>query len=322
MFRLLQLLVFVLSAACLSATSSAQQPVKTFRVGFLGPASQVGVFRAALSDLGYVESRNLVIDAKWPDAERLDQLPALAESFVGSKVDVIVAIGATAARVAKTATAEIPIVFAGVVDPVATGLVASLSKPGANVTGATTFDPEQGRRQVDLLKEAIPGLAVVAILGDTGAAPAMFQAGESAIKAAGLVPVVLKVERGTAEPDFATAFATAKKEGAHAVIVLSTPVTTPHRRRIAEASIQAKIPILSPRDHADAGGLLSFGTSFSEATRRASQHVATIFGGAKAGELPIDLVQRHEFVINMKTAVQLGLTLPAAFVKRANEVIP
>src|SRR5262249_44131538 len=215
----------------------------------------------------------------------------------------------------------IPIVFAGVVDPVATGLVASLSKPGANVTGATTFDPEQTRRQADLLKEAIPGLAVVAILGDTGAAPATFQASESAVKAAGLVPVVLKVDRGAAEPDFATAFAAAKKERAQAVIVLSTPVTTPHRRRIAAAAMQAKIPTLSPRDHADAGGLLSFGTSFSEATRRASQHVAKVLGGAKAGDLPIDLVQRHELVVNMKTAVELGLTLPVAIVKRATEVI-
>ena len=321
MFKALQLWVIILSAACVSATSSAQHPVKAYRVGFLGPPSAVDVLRAALSDLGYVEGLNLVIDEKWPDGERLDQLPALAGSFVGSKVDVIFAIGATAARAAKTATAEIPIIFAGVVNPVATGLVTSLSKPGANVTGATTFDPELAPRQVDLLKEAIPSLAVVAILGDTGAAPAMFQVSENAVKAAGLVPVVLKVDRGAAVPDFATAFATAKTERAQAVIVLSTPVTTPHRRLIAAAAMQARIPTLSPRDHADAGGLLSFGTSFSEATRRASQHVAKVLGGAKAGDLPIDLVQRHELVVNMKTAAQLGLTLPVTFVKRATEVI-
>lgn len=321
MFKVLKLCVFVLAAVCLSVASSAQQPVKTYRVGFLGPPSAVDVLRAALSDLGYAEGRNLVIDAKWPEGGRLDQLPVLAESFVRSKVDVIVAIGATAARAAKTATVEIPIVFAGVVNPVATGLVPSLSNPGANVTGATTFDPELARRQVDLLKEAIPGLAVVAILGDTGASPAMFQVVEGAVKAAGLVPLVLKADRDAAEPDFATALTTAKKEGAQAVIVLSTPVTTPHRRRIAAAAMQAKIPSLSPRDHADAGGLLSFGTSFSEATRRAAQHVAKVFGGAKAGDLPIDLVQRHELVVNMKAAVDLGLTLPVALVKRANEVI-
>ena len=321
MSKALKLCVFVFSAVCLSLTSSAQQPVKTYRVGFLGPPSAVDVLRVALSDLGYPEGRNLVIDAKWPDGERLDQLQALAESFVGSNVDVIFAIGATAARAARTATAEIPIVFAGVVNPVATGLVTNLIKPGANVTGATTFDPEQAGRQVDLLKEAIPGLAVVAILGDTGAAPAMFQANESAVKAAGLVPVMLKVDRGAAEPDFGAAFAIAKTERAQAVIVLSTPVTTPHRRLIAAAAMNAKIPTLSPRDHADAGGLLSFGTSFSEATRRASQHVAKVFAGAKAGDLPIDLVQRHELVVNMKTAAQLGLTLPVTFVKSATELI-
>jgi putative ABC transport system substrate-binding protein len=205
------------------------------------------------------------------------------------------------------------------VDPVATGLVRNLSKPDGNVTGASTFDPEQARQQVELLKEAIPGLARVVILGDSGAAPASFQAIDDAARAAGLETVVLKVERGS--PDFEAAFATAKKEGAQAAIVLSTPVTTPHRRRIAEASIRVKIATLSPRDHADAGGLLSFGTSFSEATRRAAAYVAKILEGAKPGELPIEMVRRRELVINKRTANEIGVKLPAILVSRAHQVI-
>jgi putative ABC transport system substrate-binding protein len=189
------------------------------------------------------------------------------------------------------------------------------------VTGATTFDPEQARRQIELLKEAIPNLERVVILGDLGAAPAMFQANDEAARAAGFETLVLKVERGAAFPDFEGAFATAKKVGAQAVIVLSTPVTTPHRRRIAEASIRVKIPTLSPRDHADAGGLLSFGTSFSEATRQAAATAARILEGAKPGELPVEMVQRHELVINNKTALELGVTLPASLVSRAHHVI-
>ena len=321
MLRVIGACLVAVSVVLFGATSFAQQPVKTSRIGFLGPTSQLDVFRKALADLGYAEGRNIVIDARWPDGEQLDQLATIADAFVNTKVDVIVTIGATAARAAKAATKEIPIAFAGVVNPVATGLVANLAKPDGNVTGATTFDPEQARQQVELLKEAIPNLARVVILGDSGAAPASFQANDDAARAAGLETVVLKVERGATVPDFEGAFATAKKEGAQAVIVLSTPVTTPHRRRIAEESIRVKIPTLSPRDHADAGGLLNFGTSFSEATRSAAAYVAKILEGAKPDELPIDMIRRHELVINNKTASELGVTLPAAFVSRAHQVI-
>ena len=279
------------------------------------------MFRKALAALGHTEGENTKIDARWPDGEQLHQLSTIAEAFANAKVDVIVTIGATAARAAKAATTEIPIVFAGVVNPVTTGLVANLAKPDGNVTGATTFDPEQAREQVELLKEAVPGLNRVVILGDSGAAPAMFQANDDAARAAGFETVVLKVERGAAVPDFESVFATAKKVGAQAVIVLSTPVTTPHRRQIAEASIKVKIPTLSPRDHADAGGLLSFGTSFSEATRMAAATAARILEGAKPGELPIEMVQRHELVINNRTARELGVTLPADLVSRAHQVM-
>ena len=321
MRKSIRVLVAIFASALFGAATVAQQPIKAYRIGFLGPASQLDVFRNALADLGYVEGKNTTIDGRWPDGEQLDQLSTIAVGFVGNKVDVIVAIGATAARSAKATTNQIPIVFAGVVNPVATGLVTNLVQPDGNLTGATTFDPEQARQQVELLKEAIPGLARVAVLGDSGAAPTQFQVNEQAARAAGLETLVLKVERGAVIPDFEGAFEKAKKEGAQAVIVMSTPVTTPHRRRIAESSIKTGIPTLSPRDHADAGGMLNFGTAFSGATRRAAVYVAKIFEGAKPNELPIEMVHRHELVINYKTAREIGLTLPAAFVARTHQAI-
>lgn len=311
--------VILAFATTFFADAGFAQSINSPKIGFLGPASQLDVFRSELSKLGYAENSNLVIDARWPEEDRLDQLSTIAEAFAANNVNVIVAIGATAARAAKTATAQIPIAFAGVVNPVATGLVKDVSKPDGNVTGATTFDPDQARAQFQLLKEAIPSLERVVILGDSGAAPATFKANEDAARAAGLATTVLAVDRGA--PDFHDAFATAKKEGAQAVVVLSTPVTTPHRRRIAEAARHFKIPTLSPRDHADAGGLLSFGTSFSEATRRAATHVAKILEGSRPSELPIEMVRKQELVINEKMAIEIGVTLPESLLRRAHQVI-
>ena len=305
----------------------AQQPASIFRIGFLGPSasppatSQLDVFRRELARLGYEEGRDIIIESQWPEANRLDQLPAAATALISTRPNVLVAVGATAARVAKEATRDLPIVFAGVVDPVAAGLVANWEKPGGNLTGATTFDSEQARRQLEILKQALPGLTRVALLGDTGAAQSSFHANEEAARTLGLEALVLKVERGAASPDFDGAFAKAKQEGAGAVVVLSTPVTTPNRWRIAEAAIKHRIAVLSPREHADSGALMSFGTAFSEATRGAAAHVDKILKGAKAGELPIDTIKRHELVLNLKTAREIGLTLPSAVLRSANQII-
>ena len=148
------------------------QPANVFRIGFLGPSavppatSQLDVFRRELARLGYEEGRNITIDSRWPEANRLDQLPIAAAALISTRPNVLVAVGATAARVAKEATSDLPIVFAGVVDPVGAGLVGNWAKPGGNVTGATTFDSEQARRQLEILKEVLPGLTRVALLGD------------------------------------------------------------------------------------------------------------------------------------------------------------
>jgi len=300
----------------------AQQPANSRRIGFLGPPASplLEVLRKALADLGYAEGRNIIIDSRWPEGHRLDQLSTAAAALVSLKVDVIVALGGTAARAAKGTTADIPIVFEIVIDPVATGLVPNVERPGGNVTGVTSFDPQQARKQLKTLKEAIPGLAHVALLGDAGAAPTLFQANDDAARALGLQTLTLKVER-VPNPDFEGAFEAAKKNGIGAVVVLSTPVTSPNRRRIAELAAEHRLPTLSPIDHSDAGGLISFGTSFSETTRRTAAYVDKILRGAGPGDLPVETVTRHQLIINLKTARELGVTFPSAMLSSANQVI-
>ena len=327
MLRLTLLALVIVATAVTSHVGFAQQSAKIPRIGFLGPApppppatSQLDIFRAALADLGYVEGRNIIIDVRFPEAGRLDLLPDVATALIGAKADLIFAIGGTAARVAAGATADIPIVFAGVIDPVAAGLVPSMERPGKNLTGATTFDPQLARKQLEILREVLPGLTSVAVLGDSAIMQQDFENNAAVGRSLGLHMQIVKVERSP-NPDFDAAFAAAKSEGARAVVVLSTPVTTPNRRRIAEAAMKYQLPILSPREHADAGGMISFGTGFSMATRRAATHIDRILKGARPGELPVEIVKQHELVFNLKTARELGVTIPAALLSSATQVI-
>jgi putative ABC transport system substrate-binding protein len=290
------------------------------RIGFLGPGRLLEVFRTALANLGYVEGPNIIIESRWPQEDQLDLLPNAAAELVSLKVDVIVAGGGTAARAAKGATTDVPIVFALVFDPAESGLVANLERPGSNITGFTTFDPQQARKQLEILKDVIPGLARVTLLGDAAATPALFHENEDAARALGLQTQTLKVAR-TPNPDFEGALEQAKNEGTGAVVVISTPVTTPHRRRIAELATKHRLPTLSPRDHADSGALISYGTGFSEPIRGAAVYVDKIFKGAKPGDLPVETARQHQLIINLKTAREIGVTVPPAILSRANQVI-
>lgn len=325
MRRLATLIVVIALGAVLSYPAYSQQAAQIQRIGFLGPTppappTLLDVLRRALADLGLVEGRHITIENRWPDGDRLDLLPEAAAALVILKPEVIVAIGATAARAAMAATTDIPIIFAVVVDPVATGLTTNLEQPGGSVTGLTTFDPQQARRQLEILKEAIPGLARVALLGDAGAAPALFQVNEDAARALGLQPLSFKVARAP-HPDFAGALEAARSAGAGAIVVLSTPVTTPHRKLIAELAAKHRLPTLSPRDHEDAGGLISYGVSFSELTRRAADYVEKILKGAKAGSLSVETVRQPELIINLKTAREIGVTFSPAMLTKATRII-
>ena len=313
----LVLVVFVVTLA--GRVGVAQMPTKVHRIGFLGTKESLEQLNEAFAAIGHVNGRDIAIDARWPENSRLDQLPALAAELVRLKVDVIVAGGGTAARAAKDATAEIPIVFAAIIDPVSDGLVRNSVKPGGNVTGFTVFDADQAREQLTLLKDIIPDLKRVAILGDTGAALAPFKSNEDAALDLGLRTVVVKVERGAT--DFDSAFDTAKKADAQAVVVLSTPVTSPNRRQIAASALKYNIPTLSPLAHADAGGLISYGTEFSQGVRRAAVYVDKILKGVPPGELPVETIRLPELVINLKTARLLGLSVPPSVLSRATRVI-
>lgn len=315
-----------LLAACagnllVSVSTIRAQTSGTRRVAFLCPPGPlVGVFKGALAAGGYREGQDLSIETTWPAGDRLDLMVEAASRLLASKPEVLVVVGATAARAAISATRDIPVVFEVVVDPVATGLVASLERPEANATGSTTFDPQFAGRQLELLKAAFPHLERVALLGDAGAAAGLFQAVEQAAQARGVATISLKVER-TANPDFDGAFDAAVKQRAGAVLVLSTPVTTPNRRKIAELSLKHRLPLLSPRDHADAGGLMSFGTSFAEATKHSAVYTARILKGAKPSELPVERVSRHELIVNLKAAREMGIDVPASVLKSANQVL-
>jgi len=290
------------------------------RVGFLGSDRLLDVFRTALASLGYVEGRNIIIESRGSQEDRLDLLPNAAADLVSLRVDVIVAGGGTAARAAKRTTTDVPIVFALVFDPAEAGLVASLERPGANVTGFTTYDPQQARKQLEILKDVIPGLARVTLLGDAAVTPALFRENEDAARALGLQTQTVKVAR-TPNPDFEGALEQAKNRGTGAVVVISTPVTTPNRRRIAELATKYRLPTLSPRDHADSGALISYGTGFSEPLRGAAMYVDKIFKGAKPGDLPVETAQQHELIINLKTAREIGVTVPPTILRRANQLI-
>jgi putative ABC transport system substrate-binding protein len=290
------------------------------RIGFLGPDHLLEVFRTALADLGYVEGRDITIESRWPKENRLDLLANAAAELVSLKVDVIIAGGGTAARAAKGATTDVPIVFALVFDPAEAGLVANLERPDGNVTGFTTFDPQQARKQLEILKEMIPGLARVALLGDAAATPALFHENEDAARALGLQPQTVKVAR-TSNPNFEEAIKQAKNHGTGAVVVISTPVTMFNRRRIVELAIKHQLSTLAPRDHADSGALICYGTGFSAPIRGAAVYVEKILRGAKPGDLPVEAARKHELIINLKTAREIGVAVPPAILNRANQVI-
>ena len=305
------------------ALSGAQQPAKMTRVGFLGtgpaptPATPDGplqAFRRGLDELGYVEGRDVVIETRWADG-RIDQLPALAAELVGLRVDILVGVGAVVARAAKSATTTIPVVIAVVIDPV--NLVAHLERPGGNLTGLTTFDPQEARKKLALLQEVVPGLARVALLGDQAVRDTKGHAEQA--RALGLQPQSLTI--AGASPDLEAVFQAIRREHADALLVLDLPATGTHRKRIAELAAQQRLPTLFSGGSSDAGGLLSYGTRVTEAARRLAAYVDRIVKGAQPADLPFEVVVRPELIVNLKTAQEIGVAIPPEVLKRADRVM-
>jgi putative tryptophan/tyrosine transport system substrate-binding protein len=303
--------------------SAAQQEAKLPRVGVIfngGPGPALDQFRQGLGQLGYIEGRNIAIEPRFAQGQ-LDRLSDLAADLVRLDVNVIVAVGAVGTRAAHNATTKIPIVFAAVIDPVTVGFAASLERPGGNITGATSFDPQQSKKQFELLRQVMPNFARVALLSDQDIPDALERANDIAARAIGLQPQMLKVKGPT--PDLDGAFAAMNKEGAEALVVLEVPVTIMHRKRIAELASAHRLPTMfvGGRTFSDAGGLITYGTSILDTLPLLPGYVDKILKGAKPRDMPIEVVTRHSVIFNLQTAQTIGMTIPPELLRRADQVI-
>jgi putative tryptophan/tyrosine transport system substrate-binding protein len=318
------LVVVVLLAVAVIA--EAQQPTKVPRIGFLGGSSPSAVaarteaFRQSLRELGYVEGKNIVIEWRYAEG-KLDRLSELATELVRLKVDVIVTTGGTPTRAAKEATSTIAIVMAQDQDPVGSGHVASLARPGGSITGLSSLAPELGGKRLELLKEIVPKLSRVAILG-TSTNPGYAQSIRETELAAGAFGVRLQYLDVRAAKDVEAAFRAAGKEHADAVLLLTSLVLNSQRKQITDLAIKSQLPaIYYNPEWVEDGGLMSYGVSFIDLYRRAATYVDKILKGAKPADLPVEQPMKFEFVINLKTAKQIGLTIPPNVLARADKVI-
>jgi putative ABC transport system substrate-binding protein len=313
-----------LLAAPLAA--QAQPAAKIARIGYLGRKANshlLAAFLQGLRDLGYVEGRNVVIEVR--DAEgKFARFPALAAELVALKVDVIVAVATPAALAAKQATKTIPVVFTALSDPVTSGLVTSLARPGGNITGVSFLAPEQVGKRLERLKEAVPGVSRVAVLWQPGDVPEttaknLLKEAEVAARALG-VRVQFVEARGPA--DFDRAFSEMTKAHADALSVLTSAILFNEHRRLVDLSAKHRLPAVYPwREGADSGGLMSYGPNVADLYRRTAFYVDKILKGAKPGDLPVEQPTKFELVINLKTAKALRLTIPPSLLQRADQVI-
>jgi putative ABC transport system substrate-binding protein len=320
-------LALSLLAAPLAA--EAQQAAKVARIGHLSPNLAASpnlrdAFLQGLRDHGYVEGRNVVIEYR--DAEgKLERLPALAAELVALKVDVILAEGGTLGpRVAKQATTTIPIVFAGAGDPVGSGLVTSLARPGGNVTGVSSLNPELIGKRLELLKQAVPGVDRIAVLRQPAAlgertAKDMLKAADVAARALGMQPQFIEAR---VPDEFARAFSDMTSARAGALTLLPSAMFLREHRRLVDLAAKNRLPaVYTSREFVDAGGLMSYGANQPDLFRRAATYVDKILRGAKPGDLPVEQPTKFELVINLKTAKQIGLTIPPNVLARADRVI-
>ena len=320
------LLTSLAGALATPLAAEAQQAAKMWRVGYLAAGAQsenlnyLNSFRQGIRDLGYVEGRNIAIEYRWGEGN-YERLPPLAAELVHLRVDVIVAANAPSAQAAKDATREIPIVMTVLVDPAAAGLVASLARPGGNVTGLSIMAPELVGKHLELLKEVVPKVSRVAVLGNPSnpGTTSQVQAAGAAAQALGLQ---LQLMEARDPSDLEHAFEAMKRARVDAVLVLVDAMFGSQRERIARLAIQHRLPAVSGLTrHAHAGDLLAYGASRVDVYRRAATYVDKILKGAKPADLPVEQPTKFELVINLKTAKALGLTIPPSLLARADQVI-
>ena len=304
------------------AVATAQQPTKIPRIGYLSPTSpsvspaRIEAFRQELRELGYVEGKNIVIEYRYAEG-KFDRLLALAAELVRLKVDLIVTTGPTVTRAAKEATTTVPIVMATDTDPVGNGFVASLARPGGNITGLSALAPELSGKQLELLKEIVPRVSRVTLWDFN-------QPGQRTnVKNKPAFGVKLQYLEVRGLKGIETAFRAASKERAEAVLYLVAGlVDAGHQTEITEFAVKSRLPaIYRSRQYVEAGGLVSYGVSVADLDRRAATYVDKILKGAKPAELPVEQPIKFEFIINLKAAKQIGLTIPPNVLARADRVI-
>ena len=321
--------IFISFLAALSLGSMplarAQQPPKVPRIGFLTSATgdpATEAFRQGLRELGYVEGKNINIEYRYAEG-RFERLPELAKELVRLKVDIFLVPSAAVARPTTKVTATIPIVMVNAGDPIASGVVASLARPGGSVTGLTTYSPELLGKRLELLKEVVPKVtrfAFVHSLDGVAARSGFDDQGKAAAKSLG---VQFQLEEVKApDSDLEGAFLAMVKQHIGAFVMSSAPLLGLHRKKVLQLVEQTRIPAIYPdQDWATAGGLLSYGANIVEQYRRAAVHVDKILKGSKAADLPVEQPTKFELVINLKTSKQIGLTIPPNVLARADKVI-
>jgi putative ABC transport system substrate-binding protein len=320
--------VLTLSAMLLALCGSvdAQQAATVYHIGFLGGssakayASFVEAFQQGLRELGYIEGKNFVIEHRYGDG-KLDRLPDLASELVRLGVDVIVVSGARATSQVKSATKTIPVVMTTIEDPVAMGIVDSLARPGANITGLTNLAPELSGKRLELLTETLPKTSRVAVMWPPDATGAIVAFKETYRAAQGL-GVSLQSLEVRSPKDFDEAFRVARTERASALIVLQSALTNAHKKLIMDLATKNRLPSMcTQKEYVEAGGLMSYGVATRDLYRRAANYVDKILKGAKPADLPVEQPTKFELVINLKTAKQIGLTIPPNVLARADKVI-
>jgi ABC-type uncharacterized transport system substrate-binding protein len=317
----------LLFALCVSA--HAQQAGKIFRIGFLdnstasGSAALVDAFRQELRKLEWIEGKNITIEYRFAE-QKNERVPELAADLVRLKIDLIVATATPVALAAKSATTTIPTVMVSAGDPVAAGLVASLARPGGNVTGLSALATELNTKRLEVLKDAVPKLARVGLLRPPGVSNLARDFQLKELRAAAL-SLKVKLEEIDAQPDpkgLESAFQTAKQKQANAIMTMTTRPFFAERKRIVELARKYRLPAIYPdKEFVDEGGLMSYGADYTDLYRRAAVYVDKILKGAKPADLPVQQATKFEFVINLKAAKQIGLTLSPDFLARANKVI-
>ena len=318
------LLTTVMLAAGPSA--KAQRPTKIPRIGYvIGPSLaensvRIEALRQGLRELGYIEGKNIAFE--WRSADgRMDRLPALIAELIHLQVDILISAGPTVTRLAQQATKTIPIVMAQDTDPVGNGFIASLARPGGNVTGLSVLAPEITGKQLELLKDVVPALARVAVLGEPANPGYAQQLTETELAGRALKVQIQTVNVRDAK-DFEAAFQAATKRHADAALLMGGPVLNSQRKRVVDLAAKSRLPaIYNELGFVEVGGLMTYGASFTDLYRRAATYIDKILKGRAPADLPVEQPKKFDFIVNLKAAKQIGLTIPPNVLVRADRVI-